>query len=51
VLAAIVALMVGGAVLMGTVAFSIQKFFEWQLQVAANTAPARSRADLLARSG
>lgn len=30
VLGAIVALMVGGAVLMGTLAFSIQKFFEWE---------------------
>ncbi|MBA4177764.1 MAG: hypothetical protein C0505_14595 [Leptothrix sp. (in: Bacteria)] len=32
VLAAIVGLMVGGAVLMGTIAFSGQKFFEWQLE-------------------
>ncbi len=32
VLAAVVALMVGGAVLMGTIAYSVQKFFEWQLQ-------------------
>jgi hypothetical protein len=31
VLAAIVALMVGGAVLMGTIAYGGQKFFEWQL--------------------
>jgi hypothetical protein len=31
VLGAIAALMVGGAVLMGTIAFSGQKFFEWQL--------------------
>ncbi len=31
VLAAITALLVGGAVLMGTIAFSGQKFFEWQL--------------------
>jgi hypothetical protein len=51
VLAAILALMIGGAVLMGTVAFSIQKFFEWQLQVATNIAPARSKAGPLARSG
>ena len=51
VLAAIVALMIGGAVLMGTVAFSIQKFFEWQLQVAASIAPARSKAGPLDRSG
>jgi hypothetical protein len=32
VMAAIVALLVGGAVLMGTIAFSGQKFFEWQLE-------------------
>ena len=31
VLAAVVALLVGGMVLMGTIAFSLQKFFEWQL--------------------
>jgi hypothetical protein len=31
VLGAIAALMIGGAVLMGTIAFSGQKFFEWQL--------------------
>lgn len=32
VMAAIVALLVGGAVLMGTLAFGGQKFFEWQLE-------------------
>lgn len=32
VLAAIAALMVGGAVLMGTIAFSGEKFFEWELE-------------------
>lgn len=32
VLAAIVALMVGATVLMGTIAFGGQKFFEWQLE-------------------
>lgn len=32
VMAAIVALMVGGGVLMGTVAFGAQKYFEWQLR-------------------
>ena len=32
VLAAIAALLVGGTALMGTVAFSGQKFFEWQLE-------------------
>ena len=31
VLAAIAALMVGGAVLMGTISFVVQKFFEWQV--------------------
>jgi hypothetical protein len=39
VMAAIVALLLGGTVLMGTIAFSGQKFFEWQLEppVAQNT--------------
>jgi TM2 domain-containing membrane protein YozV len=32
VLGVILALLVGGAVLMGTIAFSGQKFFEWQLE-------------------
>ena len=32
VLAAMAALLVGGAVLMGTIAFGGQKFFEWQLE-------------------
>jgi hypothetical protein len=31
VLAAVAALLFGGIVLIGTIAFSIQKFFEWQL--------------------
>lgn len=31
VLGVIVALLVGGTVLMGTIAFSVQRFFEWQL--------------------
>jgi hypothetical protein len=35
VLGVILALMVGGAVLMGTIAFSGQKFFEWQLAAPA----------------
>jgi uncharacterized membrane protein len=35
VLAAILALLVGGATFMGTVAFGGQKFFEWQLQADA----------------
>ena len=33
VLAAGASLMVGGVVLIGTIAFSLQKFFEWQLAV------------------
>ena len=41
VLAAIVALMVGGAVLIGTLAFSGQRFFEWQLEAAGAALPAR----------
>jgi hypothetical protein len=39
VLAAIVALLVGGAVLMGTLTYGIQKFFEWQLQEPIAAAP------------
>jgi hypothetical protein len=31
VLAAVVGLLLGGMVLMGTITFSLQKFFEWQL--------------------
>jgi hypothetical protein len=38
VLGAIAALMIGGAVLMGTIAFSGQKFFEWQLAPAPPSA-------------
>jgi hypothetical protein len=38
VIAAILALLVGGAVLMGTIAFSGQKFFEWQLEQTPKTA-------------
>lgn len=34
VLGVITALMVGAAVLMGTIAFGVQKFFEWELQPA-----------------
>jgi hypothetical protein len=40
VMAAIVALMIGGAVLMGTLAFSGQRFFEWQLEAPAAAASA-----------
>jgi hypothetical protein len=32
VLAAVAALLVGGIVFIGTIAFSIQRFFEWQLE-------------------
>lgn len=39
VLAAIAALMIGGGVLMGTIAYGVQKFFEWQLQGAATASP------------
>ena len=35
VLGVIVALLLGASVLMGTVAFGMQHFFEWQLQAAA----------------
>lgn len=35
VLAAVLALLVGGTVLMGTIAYGGQKFFEWQLQQSA----------------
>ena len=34
VLAAVAALAIGGVVLIGTIAFSVQKFFEWQLESA-----------------
>ncbi len=43
VLAAIAGLLMGGAVLMGTIAFSGQRFFEWQLEAgASNAATARN---------
>lgn len=42
VLAAIAGLMVGGAVLMGTIAFSGQRFFEWQFE-GRTTAPQAPR--------
>jgi hypothetical protein len=32
VLGAVLALMIGGIVLMGTIAFAGQRFFEWQMQ-------------------
>jgi hypothetical protein len=34
VLGAVLALMIGGIVLMGTIAFAGQRFFEWQMQAA-----------------
>jgi hypothetical protein len=40
VLAAVLGLLVGGAVLMGTITYSIQKFFEWELQPTAMRWPA-----------
>ena len=36
VLGVITALLLGASVLMGTVAFSGQRFFEWQLETARN---------------
>lgn len=48
VLAAIAGLLVGGAVLVGTIAFAGQKFFEWQFEdhpnVGASAGAALSRA-------
>lgn len=45
VLAAILALLLGGAVLMGTIAYGGQKFFEWQLEAdAAVGSPQDSRS-------
>ncbi len=41
VLAVIAALLVGGGVLMGTIAYGGQKFFEWQLQAEAEGAAGR----------
>jgi len=38
VLGAIVALLIGGIVLMGTIAFAGQRFFEWQMQAASAAA-------------
>jgi len=39
VLGVVVALLVGATVFMGTVAFSGQRFFEWQLQESRSSAP------------
>ena len=44
VMAAITALLLGGTVLMGTIAFSGQKFFEWQLEPATSSAPSPAQA-------
>lgn len=38
VLAAVVALLIGGTVLMGTIAYGGQKFFEWRVRAAASAA-------------
>ncbi|MDE2368149.1 MAG: TM2 domain-containing protein [Burkholderiales bacterium] len=38
VLAAIAALLLGGGVLMATIAFSAQRYFEWQLEAPADAA-------------
>jgi hypothetical protein len=43
VLGAIVALMLGGGVLMGTIAFAGQRFFEWQSTRSVAVDPARVR--------
>lgn len=45
VMAAITALLLGGMVLMGTIAFSVQKFFEWQLEPAEP--PAQTTSQLI----
>jgi hypothetical protein len=42
VLAAIVSLLIGGGILMGTIAYSGQRFFESQLHGGAGVAPAQS---------
>jgi hypothetical protein len=44
VLGVIAALMLGSAVLMGTVAFSIQKLFEWELDPSRSTQASTSVA-------
>ena len=40
VLAAVAALLLGGGVLMGTITYSVQMFFQWQLAPAAAAVPA-----------
>lgn len=45
VLGAVTALLLGAGVLMATIAFGVQKFFEWQLDPARTAAAARSAAD------
>jgi hypothetical protein len=39
VLAAVLALLLGGGILMSTIAYSGQKFFEWQIEQEARAAP------------
>ncbi len=39
VLGVILALLLGGGVMMGTIAYSIQHFFEWQLQATVHLPP------------
>ena len=36
-LGVIASLMVGGSVLLGTIAFGVQRYFEWQLEPAPQT--------------
>lgn len=50
VLAAILALLLGGAVLTGTIAFGGQKFFEWQLEADRSGARAATSPVTLAGS-
>lgn len=45
VLGVILALLLGGGVMMGTIAYSIQHFFEWQLQTQAS-GPAQNNTRL-----
>jgi TM2 domain len=47
VFAAVLALFFGGAVLMGTIAYGGQKFFEWQLESAAADATALQKSKRL----
>ena len=52
VLGAVLALMIGGIVLMGTIAFAGQRFFEWQMQAGAGRhAQNRLRPDPVGHRG